>query len=382
MKLFEEIIKSLKNEHLRKNAILRFRELYRKHLISYAKQKYENEEEANQEIETSIKVIIYFISKYDFSPDESQTIKSLKKIIALSYYEKQLRIEMQRYISFQTTEYLAIEKKIRKIITPYFQLFTQKNYPNSLIYGDAGVLGNDWINHQAFEIYIHKLLGGDEQFFRNKITKLETFVHEMYMIFVLRYSKQETEQKRVLNKIYELCRIRFGYLRHTDIDTFAESMEYFLNEIKERDFILRTSLQRYWDGIYKTLIQKSFREGKKQNSTKTIKIYDNTFTKEEVYAFIYDGLEAIEHVHSGKAKILLLTGRKTHFIQLLQEASLFFQPTNYGIIPDYKNKQSEAQQRQDCKKALIEWMKAEVNSPNSNWYGDRGLAIMKFICES
>jgi hypothetical protein len=159
-------------------------------------------------------------------------------------------------------------------------------------------------------------------------------------------------------------------------------MEIFLSELKERDFMPRTSLQRYWDGIYKVLCQKSFREDKKQYSTKAIKFYHNTFTKEEVYAFIHEGLEAIEHVHSGKARILLLTGRKTHFIRLLQETSLFFQPINYGTIPDYKNKQSEAQQRQDCKKALIQWMKAEVENPDSNWFGGRGIAILKFICES
>ena len=85
-----------------------------------------------------------------------------------------------------------------------------------------------------------------------------------------------------------MCRIRFGYLRHTDTDIFAESMEIFLSELKERDFIPRTSLQRYWDGIYKVLCQKSFREDKKQYSTKAVKFYHNTFTKEEVYAFIHE----------------------------------------------------------------------------------------------
>ncbi len=382
MTLFEEVIKALNNEnsYIRKNSILRFRELYRKQLVSYAKQKYEDEE-AEKEIENSIKIMIYFISEYGYNPGESQIVKKLKKILSLSNYEKQLRIEMQRFISHQTTEYFAIEKKIRKIITPYFQLFTQKKYFRSS-FKDAEVLGNDWISQQVFDIYVHKIFAKEEQFFRNKISKLESFYYEVFMVFIIRYCNDEIEKERVSNKIFELCRIRLAYIRQSNLDIFAESMEVFFGELKERNFILRTSLQNYWEGIYKTLSNKSFREDKKDNPKELIKLKTNLFTKDEVFAFIYEGLDAIEHVHAGKARILLLTGRKTRFTRLLQEASLNYMPNNFGVMPDYKNKQSEAQQRQDCKKALIEWMKAEVGNPQSNWFGEKGLALLRFICES
>jgi hypothetical protein len=384
MTLFEEVIRALKNENasIRKNAILRLREIYRKHLISYAKQKYESEQEADFEIENSIKLIAYVIIEYGFITEEEQIVKNLKKIIALTQYEQQLHIEMQRYINHQTTEFLAIEKKIRKIITPYFQLLTQKYHPANTTVGLAGLLGSDWIGQQAFDTYIYKLIGKDEQFSRNKIAKFESLVYEMYMIFTLKYNNQETEQARVFNKIYELCRIRFAYLRHSDLDIFAESMEHFLSEIKQRDFILRSSLQNYWEGIYKVLLQKKFREQRQEQSPKTIKLHSSLFKKEEVFAFIQEGLDAIEHVHAGKARILLLTGRKTHFTQLLREATLAYEPASYGKMPDYKNKQSEAQQRQDCKKALVEWMKTEIANPKSNWFGERGLGMVKYISES
>ncbi len=386
MTLYEEVIVALKSNDktVQTNAIHNFRGMYRKYLKSHAKQKYLSDTEADKEIDNALKMMLSAIIEYDYLPKEDEVIKRLRKTVSLTHYESRLSEEMLRLIKKQETDYLGIEKKIRKILNPFLQLFnsTENNY---LLINDANQqLMTDWLAQQTFDYYIHKTLGKDEKITRNRLAKFHHIIQETYLIFTIRYSKNESAKRRAENNINELCRLAFATKRSTDDDLFSESMELLFSELSRKDFILKTSIQRYWQGIFDNLLDKSNREKSSSKGVNHLKIpADKSFSLEEVFLFIQDGLDAIEKVHAGNARRLLLTGRKSHFIKLVIEAMLaeasrvFF---NSGKNYNYKNKQSEAQQRQDCKKALIDWMKNEINHPESTWANAKGKAIYQYIC--
>ncbi len=386
MTLHEEVILALKSNDktVQTNAIHNFRAMYSKHLKNHAKQKYLSNNEAEKEIDNALKMILSAIIEYDYLPKEDDLIKRLRKTVSLTHYESRLTEEMLKFINQQETDYLSIEKKIRKILNPFLQLFnsTENNY--ILINVANQPLMTDWIAQQTFDYYIYRTLGKDEKITRNRLAKFHHIIHETYLIFTIRYSQNESAKKKAENKINELCRLSFAEKRSTDDDLFSESMELLFSELSRKDFILKTSIQKYWHGIFNTLLDKSNREKSSSKSIKHLKVpADKSFRLEEVFLFIQDGLDAIEKVHAGNARRLLLTGRKSHFIKLvieamLSEASRGF--LNSGKKYNYKNKQSEAQQRQDCKKALIDWMQNEINHPESTWANAKGKAIYQFIC--
>lgn len=386
MTLYEEVILALKSNDktVQTNAIHNFRGMYRKHLKSHAKQKYLSDTEADKEIDNALKMMLSAIIEYDYLPKEDELIKRLRETVSLPHYESRLSEEMLRLIKKQETDYLGIEKKIRKILNPFLQLFnsTENNY--LLINVANQALMTDWITQQTFDYYIFKTLGRDEKIASNRLAKFYHIINEAYLIFTIRYSQNESAKKKAENNIYQLCRSAFAIRRSTEDDLFSESMEVLFNKLSRKDFILKTSIQLYWQGIFNTLLDKSNREKSSSKNINHLKLPDDdSFSKEEVFRFIQDGLNAIENVHSGNARRLLLTGRKSHFIKLVIEAMLaeasrvFF---NSGKKYNYKNKQSEAQQRQDCKKALIDWMKNEINLPESTWADAKGRAIYKYIC--
>ncbi|MEA5404394.1 hypothetical protein VB776_15785 [Arcicella sp. DC2W] len=386
MTLYEEVIAALKSNDktIQNNAIYNFRTMYRKHLKSHAKQKYLSDNETEKEIDNTLKMILSAIIEYDYLPKEDELIKRLRKTVSLTHYENRLTEEMLRFINQKETDYLSIEKKIRKILNPFLQLFNSTKNNHLLINVANQQLMTDWISQQTFDYYIYKTLGKDEKITKNRLAKLHHIIQETYLIFTIRYSQNESAKRRAESNINELCRLSFAAKRNTDDDLFSESMELLFSELSRKDFILKTSIQRYWQGIFDTLLDKSHREKSSSKVVNHLKIpADKSFSLEEVFLFIQDGLDAIEKVHAGNARRLLLTGRKSHFIKLVIEATLaeasraFFNSSkNYN----YKNKQSEAQQRQDCKKALIDWMKNEINLPESTWGNAKGKAIYQYIC--
>ncbi len=386
MTLLQDLLKALKSnqKNTRLSAIATFRDVFRKKIVNQAKQLYPDEIESEKEIDNTLKMMLSAIIEYNYHPTEEELIKILKKTLSLTSYEKRLNDEMLYFLKNQSSEYFGIEKKIRKLFNPYLQLIYKFTEVQNTAFPSTEIIIEDWIQQQAFDNYLYKVLGKDEQNTRNKLGKFSAILYEKYLTCIIRYADSQSLRQKAESEIDRMCRISFAEMRRTDVDLLSESVELLLKDLARRDFIIKTNLQNYWQGILRKLTKQSYREQQPQEEFKVKKaIKSNLFTLEETYDFIQEGLDAIEKVHAGNARQLLLTGRRTHFIRLIIGAMLAESSKKIiqaGKKYQYKNKQSEAQQRQDCKKALVDWMKNEVNQPEGNWNNPKGRAIYQYIC--
>lgn len=381
MIVLQAVIEALTNQELviQHKAITLFSERYRKLIAPYAQEKYGNHAVANDALEIALATAVNAIIHYKYRPNEEHLLLSLKYMVAIPFYEEKYCESFYGYINQQKNNYLSIEKKLRQRHHPITNLLTS-SYTGL---DEKSTLGKDWITQQVFDTYFFKLIGKDDVQKRNRVVYFNRLFQDKYSLFCIRYGK-EIEKEKELERLNQLCKEGIVTLPNFDADIFSQSIILFVNELKDGYVIPKSSLKEYWSGIYKVLLLEKIRKKNATTGKPTVLIKHDKFSKEEVFAFILEGMDAIQHVHAGKARALLLTARNQHTTRLIQEAILGYVPaveTVKAMPALYDSKTSEAQQRQDCKKALIAWMKNEINDPASNWYGSRGLAMIDFILQ-
>lgn len=385
MTVLQEVMAALHHNDIvvRNNAIKRFDELYRKRIIQYAIEKYEDEKQAVEAIDNAFATAIEAILSYAYQPNEDEIVSTLKQLIAIPFYEQKLYQHQLQYINQQKNSYLSVEKKLKQRHELMINLLSDKTAQGLTHVGVAKKWTANWVVQQVFDTYLFKLIGKDDVQKRNRLLYFKRMFQDKYCLLQLSYGT-EIEQEKAQNQLFALCKSGIASLPNFDADVFSESMTVLLSELKQGYFIPKSTLKDYWSGIYKMLFLENRRVNKSEFVLPSLEIKHNRFSKEEVFAFILEGIDAIKYVHAGKARTLLLTARNQHFTRLIQEAVLGFVPTVETVKampPVYEKKTSEAQQRQDCKKALIAWMRSVINDPESNWYGSRGLAIVDFILQ-
>jgi hypothetical protein len=374
----------------RHSAIREFKRIHYTDVYNYAKRKFPEKQKAEDAVFLAFEQFITAITKLDFTSENYKD--TLTGLVAIQYYSERLRTERTKDFD----NYITIEKNLRKSLLPFLhhidlQIFNNENC-NCLIIKEKEI-SLEWISTGAFEIFVTKVLS-TEQGFPN-VKDINSFVIDGYYLFVLRYILNPiwVEKFEGLVKIIHqkaLANVpKRKELKSEMYDIFTDTNLRFYEQIRSDDFIFRTNIINFWKGIFKNIqeeyIRKNIKE-KKMNIDQQEEKYENQpVEKYEVFEFLQDGLEAIKDFKDGKARELLAFGGRSNlkFNQIIQEALLDNTPKDFGKPFHYKNKSVENEQRKDCKKELIKWMKAIVknNDPENKWYGKKGIQIIKFITE-
>ncbi|SFP05115.1 hypothetical protein SAMN04515674_101154 [Pseudarcicella hirudinis] len=381
---------------VRRKAIDKFKAEFTHKLTKYAKDQFGNDE-VSSAVNKSFEDFLLTVIGCNYIPDE--VFKSLKDFLLIDYYEEKLYNDFKVFLSHKDRTLLSTERKLRKVNQALLNFLSEKHLRNELSETPEeepfalAKLSHDWINEFTFNIYLYKILSGERNLKHNRTRKLKNIVTDSFAVFMLRFSQNKNSRTRIEGEIGFNVRLQLGRFEKemktidTFPDIFSRSLEILLNKLKESDTVLKTTIIQFWLGI----LRNQLKEGKKEiNPNKSKVNIDDEIDysgrqnlREEIFAFIQEGLEAIKDVHGGKAMKLLLTGRPGRFTIIVMAATFDNIPDwlKKSPDPDYGNKASEAQQRQDCKKALVQWMNLQVDDPESNWYGNRGRNLIDFICK-
>jgi len=116
MTVLQEVMAALHHNDIvvRNNAIKRFDELYRKRIVPYAIEKYEDEKQAVEAIDNAFATAIEAMLSYAYQPNEDEIVSTLKQLIAIPFYEQKLYQHQLQYINQQKNSYLSVEKKLKQ----------------------------------------------------------------------------------------------------------------------------------------------------------------------------------------------------------------------------------------------------------------------------
>ena len=404
--LLEQIIALHKKDKVAfDNATGQFKQKNYAEVFRYVKDKSVDTALANEATNRSFDLFIELITMYRF--DTKNYIKSLKSLAILPNYQRLLANELIEYLNHNSlSKYISTEKKIRQKIVPIFKTLTFFFFSGDTENGtfklrdtvwsnDSSQLNEeeitfDWICKMAFEVYIHQVLGNYSPISANKLNKM---VMETCQVFIIKFSVNENLVEKITVNINKIFKVEFANTTRSNNlpvedlhEVYNDSFKKFLDKVKSLDLFIKTSLTQFWAGIFYKTEQEYRRKRKKEIEQKDDSLFskvnypEQMFDKKEVWKFLSDGLNAIKDVHNGNARGLLVVGRKTLFIKLIQDSLLYFRQKDIKPSESYKNKTSEAQQRADCKKELIKWMKAQINNPESIAYGEKGIRMIEFIC--
>jgi hypothetical protein len=374
----------------RNSTIREFKRIHYTDVYNYAKRKFPEKQKAEDVAFRAFNQFITAIIQFGFTTENYKD--TLTRLVAIEYYSEQLRTERTKDFD----NYITIEKNLRKSLLPFLhhinmQIFSNKNC-NCLIIKEKEV-SLEWISMGAFEIFVTKVLSTEQGF--PDVKDINSFVIDGYYLFVLRYVLNPIWVERIeelVNKIHKKAFLKVWKkkeLKEEIGEVSTDTNLRFYEQIRSDDFIFRTNIINFWKGIFENIQQEYIRKNskaKKVNINQQEEKYENQpVEKYEVFEFLQDGLEAIKDFKDGKARELLAFGGRSNlkFNQIIQEALLDNTPKDFGKPFHYKNKSVENEQRKDCKKELIKWMKAIVknNDPENKWYGKKGIQIIKFITE-
>jgi hypothetical protein len=345
----------------------------------------------------------FILAHINYNYLDEDALSSIKSFIKLYGQEEIYRIQLFDYLqlSFKkkknTAEHLKTEQNIRASIMPLVSHIlthnAKKDTPRNSFSDNSQVV--DLLTESIYQYYIHESLGNPSNILQLK--SLEKMITNINQLYLIKYSSESRAVAQVFNEIERGLNKKLGYLvttyKELEVECLktliVDSLLDFKKKANKKSFVLRTSIEGFCYSILNIKIKEELR---KKNDDKKIQM--SVFEKAkyplrsdisiaEVYLFVQDGLDAIKHSHNGKARQLLFGGgRNSIFTMIIREALLNNIPKDYVHLPslDYNSETTEAQQRADCKRLLIKWMKEQVVDVQSDWYS-RASAIIQFICQ-
>lgn len=367
-----------------------FKRLHHPEIYKYAKSKFDVRERAEAIESFAFEQFFLAITKLDYTTENFQ--ETIKNLVAMRYYSEQLRFE--RIKNFNS--YIQIQKELKKVLLPFlhhiYLPYFEENDCSCLLIKELDI-SKETISRGAFEIFVTRIHSEKKDF--PTVSDINLFVIDGYYFFVLKFVLNKIWVRRIENEVDKIHKNAFASanrevrLKSEFRDISLEANLKFYEKIKSDDFTLNTSFKRYWIGIFENIQKEYLRKlnpDMKMDVDKKEEKYENQVVdKYIIFEFLQDGLEAIKDFKGGKARELLVVGGRSNlkFNQILQEALLNNMPKDFGKPFHYKNKSVENEQRKDCKKELIKWMKAIVKNddPENKWYGKNGTQIIEFLME-